>query len=168
MIQRKTGDIQVLPTCISCFPTWVPATWMQPGTNQHKSKISARETSDNPCSPPDLLVKTLNDVVCANACPVRKRKIRVGKGFFNAVLNLFWPLPFFERFGYRFRFFQSGSFAFLHMDGFEHFLPVSPWNGVQPGKHCGKNAPRTVDIWLPGILLPLQREQSPDRAIPRP
>ena len=88
--------------CHSCFvfgqifhakiPLWAPLLSRnipQSGTNQHLSRLSVRERTNDSRPAPNLSIHALDDIVCPDLQPVLWREIHVRQGLFNAVLHLF-------------------------------------------------------------------------------
>ena len=62
---------------------------VQPGTDQHKGRITVRETTHYTSAAADLPVQPLNNIVGSDVSPVLAGKITVGQGLLNTVLNFF-------------------------------------------------------------------------------
>ena len=58
----------------------------QAGANQHKGRISVRESADHSRSAADFPVESLDHIVSADSRPVLKRKVRIGKRFYMVIL----------------------------------------------------------------------------------
>ena len=61
----------------------------QSGANQHEGRVSVWKGANDTGASADFPVKPFNDIVGADACPVFKRKVGIGKGFFPAGFHFF-------------------------------------------------------------------------------
>ncbi len=83
------GSLQMLRVHILLVAPLGAGHMMQPGADQHESRVAVREAAHHTGSAADLSVQSLNDIVGADTSPVFTREIAIGKRFLNAVLHLF-------------------------------------------------------------------------------
>ena len=96
----------------------------QAGADQHKGRITVRESAHHTSAATDLPVKSLNDIIGADPSPMLGGKVTVGQCFLNAVLYLFSGLLQLHspQLGNHSPGLFSGRFlALLGVDCFEHF-----------------------------------------------
>ena len=95
----------------------------RPGTDQHESRVTVRETAHYPDATADLPVQSLNHIIGTDASPVLAGKIAVGQCFFNAVLHLLgglFQLHRMQLLHYGFGLLTGGFLALLGVERLEH------------------------------------------------
>ena len=73
------GSLQVLHIHVLFVAPLGAGHMAQPGTDQHQSRVTVRETTHHTGAAADLPVQPLNDIVGTDARPVFAGKIAVGK-----------------------------------------------------------------------------------------
>ncbi len=95
----------------------------QPGTGQHESRVTVRETAHHTSAAADLLVQPFNDIIGADTSPVFTQEIAIGEGLLDLILH---PLSGLlqlhgtESFRHSFSLFPGSFFALLSVDRLEH------------------------------------------------
>ena len=77
------GRLQVLHVHVLLVAPLGAGHMVQPGTDQHESRMAVRETAYHTSAAADLTVQPLNNIVGADASPVLAGKVTVGKLFFT-------------------------------------------------------------------------------------
>ena len=78
-----TGYLQVPHVHVLLVAPLGTSHMAQPGTDQHKGRITVREAAHYTSAAADLSVQPFNDIVGADTSPVFAGKIAVGQRFFN-------------------------------------------------------------------------------------
>ena len=117
------GCLQVLHVYVLLVAPLSTGHMAQPGTGQHQSRVTIRETAHHTSAAEDLPVQPLNDIVGTDTGPVFAGEIAIGKSLLNAILHLLGSLLQFhgaKLFHHSSGFISSSFFTFLGVDRFEH------------------------------------------------
>ena len=117
------GSLQMLHVHVLLVAPLGAGHMAQPGTDQHKCRVTVREADNYTSAAADLPVQPFNHIVGADASPVLTGKIAVSQRFLNSILHLLSSLFQLHReqlLHHGFGFLPGSLLALLGVDRLEH------------------------------------------------